>query len=123
MLSCPESLTIFPVLEAQLRSGKCSGTESIAQLKEITTETPLTPPHDKCGSERLMKYAATKGRTTYNDMAGAGERKRKKRKSGYGLELMDQQARASISYENETSSDNELQRISSPQTHQTVRYC
>lgn len=119
ILSCTESLTNFPVREAQLRSGRCSGTESVSQLKGMTIDTPLTPPHDKRGSERLMKQAATEGRTTYNYMAGTGERKRKKRKSGHGLKSMDQQPRASRSNE---SGDSAPQRTPSRQTHQTVRH-
>ncbi|KAJ5111855.1 hypothetical protein NUU61_001485 [Penicillium alfredii] len=105
--------------EAQLRTGRCSGTESVSQLKGMTIETPFTPPHGKRGSERLMKQAATEGRTIYNDTAGTGERKRKKRKSGHGLKLMDQQPGASRSDEIGISSDNAPQRTPSPQTHQT----
>jgi hypothetical protein len=122
ILSCTESLTNFPVREAQLRPGRSSGAESVSQLKGMTIDTPLTPPHDKRGSERLMKRAATEGRMTYNDMAGTGKRKRKKRKSGHGLKSMDQQPRASRSNESGTSSDGAPQRTPSRQTHQTVRH-
>ncbi|OQE13963.1 hypothetical protein PENSTE_c040G07762 [Penicillium steckii] len=71
--------------EAQIRTGRCSGTEAISQPNEMTIETPLTPPYDKRGSERLMKKAAAEGRTTYNDMVGTQEWKRKKRRIGSGL--------------------------------------
>ncbi|KAJ5160975.1 uncharacterized protein N7482_007979 [Penicillium canariense] len=107
--------------EAQLRTGKCSGTESISRPKATTFETPLTPPNGTRGSERLEKLAATEGRTTYNDMVGPGERKRKKWKGGHGLKLMDQQPRASRSNESGTSSDSAPQRTPSHQTHQTFQ--
>ncbi|KAJ5989702.1 hypothetical protein N7481_004912 [Penicillium waksmanii] len=105
--------------EAQLRTGKCSGTESISRLKATTLETPLTPPNDTRGSERLEKLAATEGRTTYNDMAGTGERKKRKRKSRHGFKLMDRQPGAPRSCESGISSDNSPQRTLSPQTYQT----
>lgn len=114
----------FLVREAQLRIERGSGSEPNSQLKEKKIETALTPPHDKRGSERLLKQAATEGRTTYNDMAGIGERKRKKRNNGHGLKLMDQHPGASASCESGISSDKAHQENLSPQTRQTVRhYC
>ncbi|KAJ5277644.1 hypothetical protein N7524_003797 [Penicillium chrysogenum] len=106
--------------EAQLRTERGSGSEPNSQLKEKTIETPLTPPHDKHGSERLLKQAVTEGRTTYNDMAGIGERKRKKRNNGHGLKLMDQHPGASASCESGISSGKAPQKNLSPQTCQTV---
>lgn len=120
--SCTESLTKFSVREAQLRSGRSGGAESVSQLKRTTIDTPLTPPHDKRESERLMKQAATEGRTTYNDMAGTGERERKKRKSGHDLKSIDQQLRASRSNESGTFNDSAPQTTLSRQTQQTVRH-
>lgn len=114
----------FLVREAQLRIERGSGSEPNSQLKEKKIETPLTPPHDKRGSERLLKRAATEGRTTYNDMAGIGGRKRKKRNNGHGLKSMDRHSGASASCESGMSSDKTPQKIMSPRTRQTVRhYC
>ena len=86
----------------------------------MTIETPLTPTYDKRGSERLMKKAAAEGRTTYNDMFGTQEWKRKKRRIGSGLNTIDQQP-GGESHETGISSEKAPQRTSSPQTHQMVR--
>jgi hypothetical protein len=75
VLSYTGPLTIFLVREAQLRTGKCSGTESISRLKATTLETPLTPPNDTRGSERLEKLQRRAERPTMIGLAqGNGKR-------------------------------------------------